>query len=65
MGVSAFSRAAVALLLLSGWMGLLFAGFLFHGAIHLLLVVAAALFPWRSLPPSVTPPPTRPVDPPD
>jgi hypothetical protein len=58
---SAFARAAAALLLFSGWMGLLFAGFLLHGALHLLLVGAAALFPWRSLPraaprPGIDPP---------
>ncbi len=51
MRAPAFLRAAAALLLLSGWMGLLFAGFFFHGALHVLLVAAAALFPWRSLPP--------------
>jgi hypothetical protein len=43
-------RAAAALLLFSTWMGLLFAGFLLRGALHLLLLGAAALFPWRSLP---------------
>jgi hypothetical protein len=48
-------RAAVALLLVSLWMGLLFAGFLLHGALHLLLAGAAALFPWKSLPPPVPP----------
>jgi|HubBroStandDraft_2_1064218.scaffolds.fasta_scaffold823199_2 hypothetical protein len=43
-------RAAAALLLFSGWMGLLFGGFVFRGALHLLLPVAAALFPWHALP---------------
>lgn len=42
-------RAALALLLLSTWMGLLFAGVLLGGALHLLLPAAALLFPWRSL----------------
>jgi hypothetical protein len=54
-------RAAVALLLVSVWMGLLFAGgFLLHGALHLLLAGAAVLFPWRSLPPPVPPVPPEP-----
>ncbi|HVT16025.1 MAG TPA: DUF5670 family protein [Thermoanaerobaculia bacterium] len=43
-------RAAVALLLLSGWLALLFAGWSAGGAVHLLLVAALVLFPWRSLP---------------
>jgi len=46
-------RAAVALLAFSGWLAALFWGVLFGGAIHLLLPVAAVLFPWRSLGPSV------------
>jgi len=50
-----YGRAAAALLLFSAWMGLLFAGFLLHGALHLLLVAAALLFPWRSLAPPATP----------
>ena len=50
-----YGRAAAALLLCSAWMGLLFAGFLLHGALHLLLVAAALLFPWRSLAPPATP----------
>jgi hypothetical protein len=50
-----FGRAAAALLLFSAWMGLLFAGFLLHGALHLLLVAAAWLFPWRSVQPPVPP----------
>jgi hypothetical protein len=53
--LAAYGRAAAALLLFSAWMGLLFAGFLLHGALHLLLVAAALLFPWRSLPPSTAP----------
>ena len=54
-GPASYVRAAAALLLFSAWMGLLFAGFLLHGALHLLLVVAALLFPWRSLPPPAPP----------
>ncbi|HEV3075880.1 MAG TPA: hypothetical protein VHB47_15770 [Thermoanaerobaculia bacterium] len=46
--LAAYGRAAAALLLFSAWMGLLFAGFLLHGALHLLLVAAALLFPWRA-----------------
>ena len=42
-------RVAAALLLFSGWMGLLFAGVFLGGAIHLLLVGAAILFPWKLL----------------
>ena len=42
------ARAALALLLFSGWIGLFFAGFALGGAIHLLLVGALVLFPWRS-----------------
>ena len=53
--LAAYGRAAGALLLFSGWMGLLFAGFLLHGALHLLLVAAAWLFPWRSLGPPAAP----------
>jgi hypothetical protein len=64
MLASPFARAAAALLLFSGWMGLLFAGFLFHGALHLLLLGAAALFPWRWLPPA-TPGSPRPGPPRD
>jgi hypothetical protein len=59
---AAYGRAAAALLSFSAWMGLLFAGFLLHGALHLLLVVAALLFPWRSLPPPV--PPVEQAEPP-
>jgi len=53
--LAAYGRAAAALLLFSAWMGLLFAGVLLHGALHLLLVAAAWLFPWRSLPPPLPP----------
>lgn len=40
-------RASLAALLGSSWMALLFAGFAFGGGIHLLLLGALALFPWR------------------
>jgi hypothetical protein len=43
-------RAGVALLLLSGWLALLLAGWTAGGAVHLLLVAALVLFPWRGLP---------------
>lgn len=42
------ARAAVALLLFSAWMALLFAGFALRGGVHLLLVGGLALFPWRA-----------------
>lgn len=42
-------RAGLSLLLFSGWLAALFAGFLLGGALHLLLPAAAALFPWRAL----------------
>jgi hypothetical protein len=58
----AYGRAALALLLFSTWMALLFAGFLFGGALHLLLPAAAALFPWRWLAPPL---PTLQADVPD
>ena len=47
-------RAGFALLAFSGWLAALFWGVLFGGAIHLLLPVAAILFPWRSLGPTVS-----------
>ncbi|HEX9943930.1 MAG TPA: hypothetical protein VGG03_18105 [Thermoanaerobaculia bacterium] len=43
------ARAALALLLFSSWLALLFAGFVFAGAVHLLLLAALILFPWRAL----------------
>lgn len=61
-GLGPYGRAAAALLSFSTWMGLLFAGFMLHGALHLLLVVAALLFPWRSLPPPL--PPVEQAEPP-
>jgi hypothetical protein len=42
-------RAAVALLLFTSWLALLFAGYAFGGAIHLLLLGALVLFPWKAL----------------
>ncbi|HWM93589.1 MAG TPA: hypothetical protein VN493_22715 [Thermoanaerobaculia bacterium] len=42
-------RAALALLLFTGWLALLFAGFAAGGAVHLLLGGALVLFPWRAL----------------
>jgi hypothetical protein len=41
-------RAAFSLTLFSGWLALLFAGFAGGGAVHLLLLAALALFPWRA-----------------
>jgi len=41
-------RAFFALLLISAWLALLFSGFAFGGAIHLLLGAALILFPWRA-----------------
>lgn len=46
---SLVARAAVALLLLSGWLAGLFAGLVLGGALHLLLPAAAVVFPWRAL----------------
>ena len=34
---------------LSGWMLLLFSGWIFGGAVHVLLVATLVLFPWRWL----------------
>jgi hypothetical protein len=42
-------RAAAALLLFSSWLALLFAGFVFGGGVHLLLLGALVLFPWKAL----------------
>ena len=41
-------RAALALVLFSGWLALLFSGFAFHGGVHLLLAAGLGLFPWRA-----------------
>ncbi|MFY9824515.1 MAG: hypothetical protein WAM82_24275 [Thermoanaerobaculia bacterium] len=40
-------RALSGLILISGWLALLFSGWAFGGAVHLLLVAALAVFPWR------------------
>lgn len=42
-------RAALALLLFTSWLALLFAGYVFGGGIHLLFLAALVLFPWRAL----------------
>jgi hypothetical protein len=42
-------RAAVALASFSGWLALLFAGLTGRGAVHLLLLGALVLFPWKAL----------------
>jgi hypothetical protein len=42
------TRAALSLTLFSGWLALLFAGFAGGGAVHLLLLAALVLFPWRA-----------------
>jgi hypothetical protein len=42
-------RTIVALLLFSSWLALLFAGFAFRGGVHLLLLAALVLFPWKAL----------------
>ncbi len=47
--MSPLIRSALALLLFSGWLALLFAGWTAGGAVHLLLVGAAVLFPWKAL----------------
>lgn len=45
----AIIRTALAVSLFSGWLALLFAGFAVGGAVHLLLLAALSLFPWRSV----------------
>jgi len=42
-------RAALALLLFTAWLALLFAGWAAGGAVHLLFAAALALFPWRAI----------------
>ena len=42
-------RAALALLLFTGWLALLFVGYAAGGAVHLLLAGALVLFPWKAL----------------
>jgi len=43
------THAAIAFGALSAWLGMLFIGWTLGGAIHLLLALALALFPWRRL----------------
>ncbi|HTQ78402.1 MAG TPA: hypothetical protein VMM92_00285 [Thermoanaerobaculia bacterium] len=43
------ASAALSLTLFSLWMAGLFSGLLLGGAVHLLLLGAGALFPWRTL----------------
>jgi hypothetical protein len=40
-------RMLFALVLFSLWLALLFSGFALGGAVHVLLVAALGLFPWR------------------
>lgn len=47
--MSSTPRAALALTLFTGWLALLFVGHAAGGAVHLLLVGALGLFPWRAL----------------
>ena len=47
--MSPLTRSALAFLLFSGWMALLFAGLSAGGAVHLLLAGAAGVFPWKAL----------------
>ena len=42
-------RAALALVLFTGWLALLFVGYAAGGAVHLLRAGALGLFPWRAL----------------
>lgn len=42
-------RTTLALLLFTSWLALLFAGFILKGGIHLLLLGALILFPWKAL----------------
>jgi hypothetical protein len=44
----AITRAIFALTLFSGWLALLFAGVAGGGTVHLLLLAALVLFPWRA-----------------
>ena len=43
------TSATIAFAALSAWLGLLLMGWTLGGAIHLLLVLAIVLFPWRRL----------------
>jgi len=42
-------RSALALLLFTAWLALLFSGHAGGGAVHLLLAGSAVLFPWTAL----------------
>jgi len=42
-------RVALALLLFTSWLALLFTGFAFGGAVHLVFLAALVLFPWKAL----------------
>ena len=42
-------RLLLSVVTLAGWMLLLFLGWTFGGAIHLLLIGAAVAFPWREI----------------
>lgn len=55
-------RATAALLLFSAWLALLFAGLAGGGAVHLLLLGAFVLFPWKALNDRPEPPPAPPLD---
>jgi hypothetical protein len=46
-------RAAIALLLFSSWLAVLFTGIAGGRAVHLLLLAALVVFPWKA----ATPPP--------
>ena len=46
------ARLALSFGLLSAWLALLLLGWSLGGAVHLLLVGALALFPWRRLGPA-------------
>jgi hypothetical protein len=46
--ISPVSRAALAAVLFSSWLALLFSGLAFGGAVHLLPAGALVLFPWRA-----------------
>ena len=43
-------RLWISALCVSAWLMLLFSGWSFGGAVHLLLVAAAVLFPWKAAP---------------
>jgi hypothetical protein len=54
-------RAALALLLFSGWMALLFWGFALGGGVHLLLAGSLGLFPWKAVRALTPPTPSLPA----